>query len=67
MSTVTRMGRRIIHGESIVTNEQDKEVARGDSIYGTVNANEMARHGAPSGAMHVVPETVARTISEEGA
>ncbi len=64
VSTVTRMGRRIIHGESIVTNEQDKEVARGDSIYGTVNANEMARYGAPSGAMHVMPEAVAHTMSE---
>ena len=67
VSTVTRMGRRIIHGESIVTNEQDDEVARGDSIYGTVNANDMARQGAPSGAMHAVPQAVAHTISEEGA
>ena len=65
VSTLTRMGRRVIHGESIVTNEQDQEVARGDSIYGTVNANEMARHGAPAGAMHLVPETVAHTVSEE--
>ena len=67
VSTVTRMGRRIIHGESIVTNEQGDEVARGDSIYGTVNANEAARHGTPSGAMHTVPQAVAHTISEEGA
>ncbi|MCY4638156.1 MAG: PaaI family thioesterase [Acidobacteria bacterium] len=67
VSRVTRMGRRVIHGESIVTNEQDKEVARGDSIYGTVNANEMARHGAPSGTMHMMPEAVAHTVSEEGA
>ena len=67
VSTVTRMGRRIIHGESTVTNEQGDEVARGDSIYGTVNANEMARQGASSGAMHLVHEAVTHTISEEGA
>ena len=66
VSTVTRMGRRIIHGESIVTNEQDQEVARGDSIYGTVNREEMARHGPLSGAMHMMPEAV-HTVSEEGA
>ncbi len=66
VSSVTRMGRRIIHGESIVTNEQDQEVARGDSIYGTVDPDEMARHGPLSGTMHVMPEAV-RTVSEEGA
>ena len=32
-SKIIRMGRRISHGESVVTNEQGKEVARGDSIY----------------------------------
>ena len=66
VSTVTRMGRRIIHGESIVTDEQDKEVARGDSIYGTVNRDEMARQGDPSGTMHMMPEP-AHAVSEEGA
>jgi acyl-CoA thioesterase len=33
VSTIPRLGRHIIHGESIVTNEAGKEVARGDSIY----------------------------------
>lgn len=67
VSTVTRMGRKIIHGESIVTNDQGKEVARGDAIYGTVNRSEAARGGHRSGAMHLMPETVARAVTEEGA
>ena len=67
VSTVTRMGRRIIHGDSIVTNERDEEVARGDSIYATVNRDEVARHGTPAGAMHVMPEPAAHAVSEEGA
>ena len=66
VSTVTRMGRRIIHGESVVTNEQDKEVARGDSIYGTVNRDEAARRGMPSGAMHKASGIAAHAGSEEG-
>ncbi len=32
-STIPRLGRQIIHGESIVKNEDGKEVARGESIY----------------------------------
>lgn len=32
-SRIPRLGRHIIHGESTVTNEAGKEVARGDSIY----------------------------------
>ena len=32
-STVPRLGRQVIHAESIVTNEAGKEVARGDAIY----------------------------------
>ncbi|MBX3415256.1 MAG: PaaI family thioesterase [Pirellulales bacterium] len=36
-SSIPRLGRHIIHGESIVLNEQGKEVARGDSIYMTVH------------------------------
>lgn len=32
-STITRTGRQLSHGESIVTNSEGKEVARGDSIY----------------------------------
>lgn len=65
VSTVTRMGRRIIHGESIVTNEQDKEVARGDSIYGAVQRDETVRHGTPDDALYVTPRAVAGTASEE--
>lgn len=36
-SNIPRLGRHIIHGESVVVNEQGKEVARGDSIYMTVH------------------------------
>lgn len=36
-SSVPRLGRHIMHGESIVTNEQGKEVARGDSIFMAVH------------------------------
>jgi len=32
-STIPRLGRQIIHAESVVKNEAGKEVARGDSIY----------------------------------
>ena len=35
-TTIPRLGRHIIHGESTVVNEAGKEVARGDSIYMTV-------------------------------
>ncbi len=65
VSTVTRMGRRIIHGESIVTNEQDKEVARGDSIYGAVQREETAGHGASASNLYVLPEVPAHAASEE--
>ena len=65
VSTVTRLGKRIIHGESVVTNEQDKEVARGDSIYGTVQRDETVRHGTPASAMYVLPEAVTHADSEE--
>ncbi len=44
-STVTRLGRRIMHGESIVTDHEGKEVARGDSTYTTVARNEYTRGG----------------------
>jgi hypothetical protein len=30
------MGKHIIHAESVMTNEENKEVARGDSIYTVV-------------------------------
>src|SRR5262249_6364773 len=33
VSTIPRLGRQLIHGESIVTSADGKEVARGDSIY----------------------------------
>lgn len=33
VSTLPRIGRQLVHGESKVTNEAGKEVARGDSIY----------------------------------
>jgi len=65
VSTVTRMGRRIIHGESIVTNEQDKEVARGDSIYGAVQREETAGHGASASNLYVLPEVPTHAASEE--
>ena len=65
VSTVTRMGKRIIHGESIVTNEQDKEVARGDSIYGTVRREETARRGAAATDRYVMPASVPPAASEE--
>lgn len=40
-STIPRLGRSIIHGESIVVNDDGKEVARGDSIYTTVHASKV--------------------------
>lgn len=42
-SKIPRLGRQIIHGESIVTNEQGKEVARGDSIYMAVAGEQYRR------------------------
>lgn len=42
-STIPRLGRNIIHGESIVLNDQGKEVARGDSIYMTVHRDRLQR------------------------
>lgn len=65
VSAVTRMGKRIIHGESIVTNEQDKEVARGDSIYGAVQREETAGRGTFAGNLYVLPEVPAHAASEE--
>lgn len=32
-STVVRLGRQVIHAESVVTNEAGEEVARGDATY----------------------------------
>ncbi|MFQ5568949.1 MAG: PaaI family thioesterase [Rhodothermales bacterium] len=42
-STIPRMGRQIIHAESIVTNDGGKEVARGDSIYMIVPGNQLQK------------------------
>jgi acyl-coenzyme A thioesterase PaaI-like protein len=45
-STIPRMGRQIIHAESIVTNEAGKEVARGDSIYMVVSRDRLRAEGS---------------------
>jgi uncharacterized protein (TIGR00369 family) len=42
-STVPRLGKHIIHAESIVRNEEGKEVARGDSIYMVVSRDKLKR------------------------
>lgn len=42
-SKVTRFGRQIIHAESIVTNAQGKEVARGDATYMTIAPSRLER------------------------
>lgn len=40
-SKIPRLGRHIIHGESIVANDEGKEVARGDSIYMAIGADQL--------------------------
>jgi acyl-CoA thioesterase len=40
---VVRPGRRIMHAEAIVTNADDKEVARGDAIYAAIAGDELRR------------------------
>lgn len=40
-SKITRMGRKIIHAEAVVTNEQDKEVARGDATYMWIEGEQL--------------------------
>ncbi len=42
-STVTRPGRQIIHAESVVRNEEGKEVARGDSIYMVITRERLKK------------------------
>ena len=42
-STITRLGRQVIHAESVVTNEAGKEVARGDSIYMAVPGKQLQK------------------------
>ena len=44
-STIPRLGRQIVHGESIVKNEDGKEVARGDSIYMAVAGKRLRKGG----------------------
>ncbi|MBX3412693.1 MAG: PaaI family thioesterase [Pirellulales bacterium] len=44
-STIPRLGRQIIHGESIVRGADGKEIARGDSIYMVVGRGEKAHPG----------------------
>ena len=40
-SRVTRLGRQIIHMEAVITNDADKEVARGDAIYTAVTPERL--------------------------
>jgi uncharacterized protein (TIGR00369 family) len=42
-SKVLRLGRQIIHAESIVTNSEGKEVARGDATYMAVTKARLER------------------------
>lgn len=42
-SKVLRLGKQIIHAESVVTNSEGKEVARGDATYMAVNAARLER------------------------
>ena len=42
-STIPRLGRQIVHGESVVTNAAGKEIARGDSIYMFVPRQQLTR------------------------
>jgi uncharacterized protein (TIGR00369 family) len=44
-STIPRLGRQVIHGESIVTDDRGKEVARGESIYMAVAGEQLKAKG----------------------
>ena len=44
VSTATRVGRKIIHTDAVVTNDDDIEVARGDALYTTVDAGHGLQH-----------------------
>ncbi len=46
-STVVRLGRQVIHAESVVTNEAGKEVARGDAIYLAVPGQQLQQKTTP--------------------
>jgi len=43
VSTLPRVGRQLIHAESVVTNHEGKEVARGDSTYMIVRRQHFTR------------------------
>ncbi len=45
-SKIPRMGRKIIHAESVVVNADGKEVARGDSIYMAVRPEQIQKPNA---------------------
>lgn len=44
-STIPRLGRQIIHGESIIRGADGKEIARGDSIYMVVGGGKNPHPG----------------------
>ena len=48
VSTATRVGRKIIHTDAVVTNDDDREVARGDALYTTVDAGHGLQHTSSS-------------------
>lgn len=45
-STIPRVGRQVIHADSVVKNEEGKEVARGDSIYMIIKRDRLIRGDA---------------------
>jgi uncharacterized protein (TIGR00369 family) len=47
-SRVVRLGRQIVHAESVVTDDEGKEVARGDAIYMAVPKSQVTRDAAGS-------------------
>lgn len=56
-STVVRLGRKVVHAESVVRDDDGREVARGDSIYMAVPGEQLGRDAPP-------PETVGGDGSE---
>jgi uncharacterized protein (TIGR00369 family) len=42
---VVRLGRQIVHAEAVVTDDEAKEVARGDAIYMAVPRSQVERRG----------------------
>lgn len=43
---VVRLGRQIVHAEAVVTDDDAKEVARGDAIYMVVPGSQVERRGS---------------------